>query len=126
MRCFWVDSVADRSTSDSSGPPGDRALAPCAVVSDCQQCSGHVPTSPRFHMHGQEHVYRHGRAMLLHEHLCGLQLGGDDPGTMARGRPAWVEQMVASVGPGVYLVFPAVDADGLLVGVDPIEIDMQH
>lgn len=122
MRCFWTQAVAER-VQEGRKVASRGAVAPCAVVSECSECAGFIPTDERFEMHGQSHVRAGARAMLLHEELCGLTLTDESLTDPVTGRPKWVEQLVAELGPGIYLVFPAVDAGGNLVGVNPLRVD---
>lgn len=118
LQCFWVDAAVA-----GSGSVIRDSVPPCAVVSECRDCTGYVPTTERFEMHGVAHTVSASRAVVLHEDLCGLALVDETTADPETGRPRWVEQLARAQGPGIYLVFPAVDAGGNLVGVDPIRVD---
>lgn len=118
LQCFWVDAAVAGSGSVIRG-----SVPPCAVVSECRDCTGYLPTTERFEMHGVAHTVSASRAVVLHEDLCGLALVDETTADPETGRPRWVEQLARAQGPGIYLVFPAVDAGGNLVGVDPIRVD---
>lgn len=120
LQCFWTEAVARRIAE--KGSVGESwPVAPCAVVSECDQCVGYIPTQERFVMHSEQHTSAPGpRAVLVHDQMCGLGLAeSGQQGAL----PAWLEELARQQGPGVYLVFPAVDAGGNLVGVDPVEVD---
>lgn len=117
LECFWLDAA---------DPEGVLAAAtagrPCAVVSLCQQCvdsDQELPAAGAEYMaHGARHAMA-GDPALPYELLpdvCGLALA------FAEGEGGWMSRLHAEHGEGLYLVRPGVDADGRMIGVDPVRV----